>query len=94
MGETVKPKMAELLGLERFDPKNPKPDTFSCSNEPLFTWVPLVKDADKTARAGPRHRDRTIGGSRPAGAGRGSVAAAEEEDVSSLRARAATPVFG
>jgi hypothetical protein len=32
MGETVKPQMAALLGLEPFDPQNPKPGTFGCQN--------------------------------------------------------------
>ena len=30
MGGQVKPEMAKLLGLEEFEPKAPKPDTFSC----------------------------------------------------------------
>lgn len=32
MGEKVKPQMAELLGLESFNPKDPKPGAFSCTN--------------------------------------------------------------
>ena len=32
MGEKVKPEMAKLLGLKEFEPQNPQPGTFGCSN--------------------------------------------------------------